>query len=166
MLLVQCAGGPGGEHRRHYGLQVACPVTTPSSSFDWYNRCDPQGEGVVFDLSVQNGDTFEPVTTAATDADGILRITRLAPGIYDLQEVDAIWCHAESDSVDANGHVVVEAGKRSSIWIFNCVGAKTPPNTGAGPMWSGPEPAAVPEPVAGPASHWGLPGPFAVRRAA
>ncbi len=146
--------------------KFACPVTTPSSSFDWYNRCDPQGEGVVFDLSVQNGAAFEPVTTAATDADGILRITRLAPGIYDLQEQDAVWCHAESDSVDANGHVVVEAGKRSSIWIFNCVGAKTPPNTGAGPMWSGPVPPAVPQSAAGPASRWGLPGPFAVRRAA
>ncbi len=146
--------------------KFACPVTTPSSSYDWYNRCDPQGEGVVFNLSVQDGDTFTPVTTAATDADGILRITRLAPGIYDLQEADAVWCHAESDAVDANGHVVVEAGQRSSVWIFNCVGAKTPPNTGAGPMWSGPVPPAAPAPVAAPASRWGTPGPFVVRRAA
>jgi prealbumin domain-containing protein len=146
--------------------KFACPVTTPSSSFDWYNRCDSQGEGVVFNLSVQNGEVFDPVTTAATDADGILRITRLAPGIYDLQEEDAVWCHAESDAVDANGHVVVEAGQRSSVWIFNCVGAKTPPNTGAGPMWSGSAPLASPAPVAGPASRWGPVGPFAVRRAA
>jgi len=78
-----------------------------------------------------------PVTVAATDSDGILRLTRLQPGIYDLKEVDAAWCHAESDSVNADGHVVVEAGQRSSVWIFNCVGAKNPPNTGAGPMWSG-----------------------------
>lgn len=139
--------------------KFACPVTTPSSNFDWYNRCDPQGEGVIFDLSVQNGDTFEPVITAATDADGILRITRLAPGIYNLQEVDAVWCHAESDAVDANGHVVVEAGKRSSVWIFNCVGAKRPPNTGAGPMWSGPAPAEA-MPVTEPARWWVLPGRF------
>ena len=140
--------------------KYACPVTTPSANFDWYNRCDPQGEGVVFNLSVQDGGTFQPVTTAATDADGILRITRLAPGIYDLQEQDAVWCHAESDAVDANGHVVVEAGKRSSVWIFNCVGAKTPPNTGAGPMWSDSAPVALP------ASRWASPGRFAIRRAA
>jgi uncharacterized surface anchored protein len=146
--------------------KLACPVTTPSSSFDWYNRCDPQGEGVVFNLSVQNGDTFDPVTSAATDADGILRITRLTPGIYALQEIDAVWCHAESDSVDANGHVVVEAGKRSSVWIFNCVGARTPPNTGAGPMWSGMAPPAVPGPAANSTERWGWPGPFALRRAA
>ena len=146
--------------------KYACPVTTTSANFDWYNRCDPQGEGVVFNLSVQNGDTFQPVTTAATDADGILRITRLAPGIYDLQEQDAVWCHAESDSVDANGHVVVEAGKRSSVWIFNCVGARTPPNTGAGPMWSGMAPPAVPGPAANSTERWGWPGPFAFRRAA
>jgi hypothetical protein len=50
-----------------------------------------------------------------------------------LQEVDATWCHAESDSVDAQGQVVVAAGERASVWIFNCVGAKNPPNTGAGP---------------------------------
>ena len=58
------------------------------------------------------------------------RFTRLQPGTYDLQEVDATWCHAESDSVDAQGQVVA-AGERASVWIFNCVGAKNPPNTGA-----------------------------------
>jgi uncharacterized surface anchored protein len=117
--------------------KYACPVTTPSASFDWYGRCDPQGQGVRFSLSVWDGAAFTPVTTAATDADGILRLTRLQPGTYDLKELDAGWCHAESDSVNADGHVVVAAGKRASVWIFNCVGAKRPPNTGAGPMWSG-----------------------------
>jgi uncharacterized surface anchored protein len=117
--------------------KYACPVITPSASFDWYGRCDPQGQGVRFSLSIWDGAKFTPLTIAATDGDGILRLTRLQPGTYDLKEVDATWCHAESDSVDANGHVVVAAGKRASVWIFNCVGAKNPPNTGAGPMWSG-----------------------------
>ena len=83
-----------------------------------------------------DGSQFVPVTTAATDSDGILRFTRLQPGTYDLKEVNAVWCHAESDSVDAQGHVVVGAGKRASVWIFDCIGAKRPPNTGAGPLWS------------------------------
>jgi hypothetical protein len=117
--------------------KYACPVTTPPANFDWYGRCDPQGQGVRFSLLVWDGAAFTPVTTAATDSDGILRLTRLQPGIYDLKEVDAVWCRAESDNVNSDGHVVVEAGQRASVWIFNCVGAKNPPNTGAGPMWSG-----------------------------
>ncbi|MGH2615326.1 MAG: MSCRAMM family protein, partial [Thermomicrobiales bacterium] len=117
--------------------KYACPVTVPGASFDWFARCDPQGQGVRFSLAVLEADQFVPVVSGATDGDGILRFTRLQPGTYELTEVDAIWCHAESDSVNKNGHVVVEAGERASVWIFNCVGAKNPPNTGAGPMWSG-----------------------------
>lgn len=117
--------------------KFACPVTTPSATFDWYGRCDPQGQGVRFSLSSWDGTTLTPITVGSTDSDGILRFTRLQPGIYDLQEVDAAWCHAESDNVNADGRVVVRAGERASVWIFNCVGAKNPPNTGAGPLWSG-----------------------------
>jgi hypothetical protein len=117
--------------------KYACPITTPPTSYDWFARCDPPVQAVAFSLSFWDGSAFQPVTTAVTDSDGILRVTRLPPGTYDLQEVDARWCHAESDSVDAQGHVVVTAGQRASVWIFNCVGAKQPPNTGAGPMWSG-----------------------------
>jgi hypothetical protein len=117
--------------------KYACPISETPASFDWFGRCDPPTQSVSFSLSVWDGAAFQPVTTAATDTDGILRLTRLAPGTYDLQEVGALWCHAESDSVDAQGHVVVDAGQRASVWIFDCIGAKQPPNTGAGPMWSG-----------------------------
>ncbi len=127
------AGGTGAITVYKY----ACPITAPPTTFDWYGRCDPQGQGIQFNLSAWDGNRFLPVTTGTTDGDGILRFTRLQPGAYDLEEVDATWCHAESDSVNARGEVVVEAGERSSVWIFNCVGAKNPPNTGAGPMWSG-----------------------------
>ena len=80
---------------------------------------------------------FLPVVTGATDGDGILRFTRLQPGTYDLQEVDGTWCHAESDSVNAQGQVVVAAGERASVWIFNCVGAKNPPMHGRRPRGDG-----------------------------
>jgi len=116
--------------------KYACPITVPPTTFDWYGRCDPQGQGVRFTLSVPDGDQFLPVVTGATDGDGILRFTRLQPGTYQLTEVDATWCHAESDNVNRDGNVIVEAGERASVWIFNCVGAKNPPNTGAGPMWT------------------------------
>jgi hypothetical protein len=99
-----------------------------------------------------------PVVAGATDGDGILRFTRLQPGTYDLQEVDATWCHAESDSVDAQGQVVVAAGERASVWIFNCVGAKNPPNTGAGPgaFTGGPWPGAAAGPGMTTAASLGL----------
>jgi len=75
-----------------------------------------------------------------------------------LQEVDATWCHAESDSVNAQGQVVVAAGERASVWIFNCVGAKNPPNTGAGPgaMSGSHWPGAASAPGSLPAAGLGL----------
>jgi hypothetical protein len=117
--------------------KFACPITVPPNTYDWYGRCGAQGAGVRFSLAVWDGSASVPLTTGTTDGDGILRFTRVQPGVYDLTEVDATWCHAESDSVDAQGRVVVAAGARASVWIFDCVGAKAPPNTGAGPMWSG-----------------------------
>ena len=152
--------------------KYACPVTVPPAGFDWYGRCDPQGQGVQFNLSVWDGSRFLPVVTAATDGDGILRFTRLQPGTYDLQEVDATWCHAESDSVNAQGQVVVAAGERASVWIFNCVGAKNPPNTGAGPgamsgsQWPGAAsgPGSLPAAGLGLSLLWPLAGLVILRR--
>jgi hypothetical protein len=89
-----------------------------------------------------------------------------------LQEVDATWCHAESDSVNAKGEVVVAAGERASVWIFNCVGAKNPPNTGAGPgatagrPWPGAAaaPGSLPAAGLGLSLLWPLAGLVALRR--
>jgi uncharacterized surface anchored protein len=150
--------------------KYACPVTVPPATFDWYGRCDPQGQGVEFSLSIWDGSRFLPVVTGATDGDGILRFTRLQPGTYDLQEVDATWCHAESDSVNAQGQVVVAAGERASVWIFNCVGAKNPPNTGAGPgafsgsPWPRAGPAVMPAAGLGLSLLWPLAGLVVLRR--
>jgi uncharacterized surface anchored protein len=152
--------------------KYACPVTVPPTGFDWYGRCDPQGQGVQFSLSVWDGARSLPVVTGATDGDGILRFTRLQPGTYDLEEVDATWCHAESDSVNAKGQVVVAAGERASVWIFNCVGAKNPPNTGAGPgamagrPWPGTAigPGSLPAAGLGLSLLWPLAGLVALRR--
>jgi hypothetical protein len=58
----------------------------------------------------------------------------LQPGTYALKEVGAEWCHAESDSVDSRGNVIVRAGARANVWIFDCLGTRNPPNSGAGPL--------------------------------
>jgi hypothetical protein len=137
--------------------KFACPVTVPPAGYDWHNRCNPQGQRVRFRLSLDasspivmimqivrarsDGAPFVPVIVAATDSDGILRLPRLQPGVYTIEEVDAAWCHAESDRANAQGHVIVEAGKRSSVWIFDCIGVEDSPNTGAGPV-AGPESGA------------------------
>jgi hypothetical protein len=31
-----------------------------------------------------------------------------------------IWCYAESDRVDANGNIIVEANAESHVWSFTC----------------------------------------------
>ncbi len=113
--------------------KYGCPVSTPPAGFAWYDECDPQGAGVQFALTVQQGSTFVPESTGATDGDGLLRFSRLEPGTYHLKEIGGEWCHAESDSVNARGDVIVRTGARASVFIFNCLGTKNPPNTGAGP---------------------------------
>jgi hypothetical protein len=75
-----------------------------------------------------------PSKTGITNQNGLLSFGRLRPGTYQLKEVGADWCHAKSDSVDSQGNLIVRAGQRTNVWIFNCVPTKQPPNTGAGTM--------------------------------
>ena len=102
------------------------------ANFDWFGNCSVETNGVKFALSVQQTGKFVPKSTGITNADGILRFDQLKPGTYQLKEVGADWCHAESDSVNPQGNVIVKAGQLSNVWIFNCVPTKNPPNTGAG----------------------------------
>ncbi|MER3486432.1 MAG: hypothetical protein C4345_11130, partial [Chloroflexota bacterium] len=107
------------------------PLKRPAN-FDWFNECAIQTTGVKFALSLRTGGLYKPVSTGMTNPDGILRFGMLKPGTYQIKEVGGDWCHAESDSVDAQGNVIVKAGQRANVWIFNCVPTKEPPNTGAG----------------------------------
>jgi len=116
-----------------YGCALSSAQAAPAG-FDWYRECGPQGAGVRFSLAWQDGDQVIDLGSAATDEDGLVRFGRLDPGTYQLEEIGAGWCRAESDSVDAAGDVVVRAGQRANVWIFNCLGTRTPPNTGAGPL--------------------------------
>jgi hypothetical protein len=75
---------------------------------------------------------FEPLAQATANPDGIVRFPNLRPGTYKLTEVDGKWCFAQSNSVNAQGNVVVQANKLSEVWVYNCVGTQEPPNTGSG----------------------------------
>jgi uncharacterized surface anchored protein len=110
----------------------ALPQVKRPANFDWFGNCSVQTTGVRFTISQLVNGQYVPTLAGVTDANGLVKFTDLAPGTYKLQEVGADWCHAESDAVNAQGDVVVVAGQRSSVWIFNCVPTNQPPNTGAG----------------------------------
>ena len=115
-----------------------CDAPSYPAGFDYYAECDAQGAGVQFSLAVFDGTAFVPNSTGATDENGLLRFSRLQPGTYQLKEIAGTWCHAESDSVNARGDVLVRAAARANVYIFNCVPPRSAPNTGAGPnAWSG-----------------------------
>jgi hypothetical protein len=114
--------------------KLVCATTTPPPGYDWYNECAPQSTGVGFSIALYSGETktYAPVTTATTDIDGLVRFSLLQPGQYQLKEIGGEWCHAESNSVDPKGDVIVRAQTLSEVWIFNCVITKAGPNTGTG----------------------------------
>lgn len=66
--------------------------------------------------------TPTPSAAGTTDADGLLRFGRLAPGRYQLTEPGAAWCRALSDGVDVAGRLVVRAGQRVDVWTYACGG--------------------------------------------
>lgn len=90
-------------------------VPVDTSSYGWYSTC-AMGSAHRYGLT--------PVAGAATDAHatdtantGAATFLDLPPGRYD---VNAAWCHAESDNVNVQGNVVVEANKETTVWFFYC----------------------------------------------
>jgi hypothetical protein len=114
--------------------KLQCPILTPPTGYDFYANCAPQTTPVEFSIARYNGETqdYTPVTTGTTNVDGLLEFSRLQPGTYQLTEVGAQWCYAESDSVNTNGDVVVRPNMGAKVFIFNCSPTQAPPNTGAG----------------------------------
>jgi hypothetical protein len=114
--------------------KFSCPIDKPAKGYDWANECERSSEQVAFSLDIFNREMqdFEPLTQVTANPDGLVRFTTLNPGTYKLQEVGAKWCFAQSNSVNADGNVVVQPNKLSEVWIYNCVGTSQPPNTGSG----------------------------------
>ena len=114
--------------------KYVCEVENPPKGYDWESECRLSDEGASFTISRFNEETkaFGEKTTGQANPDGLLRFSQLLPGNYELKEVDSTWCHAESNSVNSRGEVVVQKNKLSEVWIYNCVKPNTPPNTGSG----------------------------------
>jgi uncharacterized surface anchored protein len=122
--------------------KFVCDIKAPPKGYDWFEECSLSDQNAKFALNSYNGKTgkFQEFTQGTANNDGFLRFTKLKPGTYELKEIGATWCHAESDNVDSKGNVVVKAGKVSTVWIFNCVPTKNPPNTGSGDAAPNPPP--------------------------
>ena len=114
--------------------KFSCPIDKPAKGYDWANECERSAEQVPFSLGIFNQQTqaFDPLTEVTANPDGLVRFPNLAPGTYKLEEVGTKWCFAQSNSVNADGNVVVQANKLAEVWIYNCVGTSQPPNTGSG----------------------------------
>jgi hypothetical protein len=99
-----------------------CPIAQPQEGYDWFGQCATPAPDMSFSLSSPNGGDGTLPGTAETNAQGRARFGELAPGAYLLQPEATLWCYAESDRVDADGNVLVEAGLESHVWSFVCGG--------------------------------------------
>ncbi|MBA3377282.1 MAG: hypothetical protein H0T93_00210 [Chloroflexia bacterium] len=93
-------------------------VPADTSAYDWFGACDPGGEHR-YVLAPVEGDTTD-LHAAETSKTGEATFPDLPPGRYDLDDADGRWCHAESDAVNAEGQVQVEAGVETTVWLFYC----------------------------------------------
>jgi hypothetical protein len=99
-----------------------CNVVSADVVTDWFRTCLTPDAGATFTLVPTGEASAGSARTGVTAADGKLRFGQLPPGAYQLTLVNGAWCHAESDGVDARGNVIVEAGRRTNVWIFRCGG--------------------------------------------
>ncbi len=101
-----------------------CEVAADAPDVDWFDECDAATAEATFHLApVESGQSVEQATQT-TDEEGLCRFEQLPPGTYRLEQTDASWCHAESDSVDKQGNVIVKAGMRATVWVFHCAAIK------------------------------------------
>ena len=98
----------------------ACGITEAQPGFDWFGQCTAPATTMRFSLYPESGGT--PLATMNANAQGRAYFGSLPPGTYQVKPEGAIWCYAESDRVDANGNVIVEADAESHVWSFTCGG--------------------------------------------
>jgi hypothetical protein len=96
-----------------------CAIPEAQQDFDWFGQCAAPATDMTFTLYSESGGTT-PLATMTTNAQGRAHFGNLAPGVYQLVPEGTIWCHAESDRVDAAGNVLVEADLESHVWSFVC----------------------------------------------
>jgi hypothetical protein len=101
-----------------------CPIAQPQEGYDWFGQCTTPAVDMPFTLAPASGGDGTLPVALTSNAQGRARFGELAPGAYLLQPEGTPWCYAESDQVDDNGNVLVEAGVESHVWSFVCEGPR------------------------------------------
>lgn len=100
-------------------VATCADVPADTSGFDWFGRCQPGGNGEEHRLTAASGDGMQ-AWMATPDTEGTALFESLPPGEYRLETMGEPWCHAASDHVTAESTVVIEAGQRTSVYVFLC----------------------------------------------
>jgi hypothetical protein len=107
--------------------------------------CGLYGGGQEFTLTPKGGGQAIALTTGPNGTASVA----LPAGQWELDEVGAEWCLAESDGANAAGYLVVRDGYETVVTVYNCgdggpVGTPLPtklPDTGSGDAADGPKTA-------------------------
>jgi hypothetical protein len=96
-------------------VTYTCPGVTLGADIDWFGTCGAAAGGTSYTL-----DDGKTALNGVTGEDGSATFGDLVPGTYALNDDSGNWCHAESDNVNTEGDVVVEAGVTTTVWLFYC----------------------------------------------
>jgi hypothetical protein len=97
----------------------SCPIASAQTGYDWFGQCTGIAAGLRYHLMRLDSATRDGLATS-TNGEGKATFALLPPGTYELTQAAGDWCFAQSDDVDAQGNVIVEAGARTTVWIFTC----------------------------------------------
>lgn len=97
-----------------------CDVASANIEVAWFDVCQAPITQATFQLARLDGEDVVDTKTQSVSAEGVWHFGDLLPGTYRLTQTDGEWCHAESNSVDDQGNVVVTAGEVAAVWIFYC----------------------------------------------
>ncbi len=101
-----------------------CDVASATAETAWFDVCRRSTTQATFQLTPTSDVSGGGGESKPADSGGMSRFEHLSPGAYRLQQTDADWCHAESDNVNEQGDVIVEAGAVVAVWIFHCIAPK------------------------------------------
>lgn len=100
-------------------VATCADVPADTSGFDWFGQCQPGGKGEEYRLTEASGDGMQ-AWMATPDGEGTALFETLPPSEYRLETMGEAWCHAASDHVTADSTVIIEAGQRTSVYVFLC----------------------------------------------
>lgn len=102
---------------------------------DWERECQPGRSGVSFTVTSSGGGVNQTLTP---DANGVAVFTGLPNEYYAVKQSEGAWCRAKAERVDSQSRVIVANGGNTDLFLYQCNQEIGLPDTGAGPIASGP----------------------------